>query len=655
MNKKTIYLQLNYKIGEINSKEIFKARILSDGTYSIKDYREVINLDPLSDAITILEEGNASQEEINEYFENPLGKRYIIRQGIDEDKKKCSYRMSLETLQNILHRCKEEGNFFEIDWGSYVTALEFFDKEFKKNRYGMHINMKDPFFGNESHAIASILSMLVIDTDKDNLDRTLNEIEEFVSTWKEEKEKRRYTERMLVSIASYFYDGEYFDLENHPEELPFADKIANVLNDKYKNRSALATIATNHYTGTALEEPNYPLAEKELNILLKTGDAYAANTLGYLTLYHGGKEKIDYDKAFRYFSTAAVFDIPEAKLKMADLLCNEECSAYNPRIVPNIYVDLYKRGKIKFIHGDEEDSKFSDVLLRLYNVQHDPIFGDKWNDEEGAIACILQASLAIKKRISQHPNYVGDISVANRISSILESIPRQEEIKETYSILTQCDCDETLGQLPSRYINDDLLIKDVDINDGYVTFTIAPSYAKETFGKLLYEDEIATVVAPPFARNMYGLFALPRMKRAFVSDRLRFSFKLNSSFFKKKKEIFIKDIYLSPIDNSALFKLSLRFEEGEKTFLVKDPKIILPTDVLNEKMVNLVSVTFSKNGKTYDYLCDDDVSIDDVVYVPTKRGMQEVTVVGIKEMYPSELALPEENYKKASKNLYYYS
>ena len=76
------------------------------------------------------------------------------------------------------------------------------------------------------------------------------------------------------------------------------------------------------------------------------------------------------------------------------------------------------------------------------------------------------------------------------------------------------------------------------------------------------------------------------------------------------------------------------------------PNVSRPQKKEGEKY-HFVSILFEKQGRTYDYLCDDQsVTVGDKVIVNGYNGETEVEVVNTFDKYESEIGLPIERYKK---------
>ncbi|MCR5147922.1 MAG: hypothetical protein K6C35_03035 [Eubacterium sp.] len=97
--------------------------------------------------------------------------------------------------------------------------------------------------------------------------------------------------------------------------------------------------------------------------------------------------------------------------------------------------------------------------------------------------------------------------------------------------------------------------------------------------------------------------------------------------------------YLCKISNIGVVTISA--EE-----YVFSPEIKEPQNEQGEKY-HFVSVVFDKQGRSYDYLCDDlSVTIGDKAVVNGYNGETEVEVVDTYDKYESEIALPINRYKK---------
>lgn len=633
MNK--VYIQILKEIGSLHNKEIQKAYIDKNGSYVVNDHGDHYYFAKDSSNYKVLEEGHTNKDELDGYFASPIDKPLPIRQGIEEDRKAIKYHFGFKQLKELFETSYTKGFLNKINWKEFIFVAINADPNLYKLEQNNGDDPKDIFFLNESHVVYSFLDDLFwLNTDDMYaIHDFLSDLRSVYSTFEKPNENREFSLSMLSSIATSSLSREVLTNPKKSDLYPFVKKVFDSLNEKYFNLDALIETALNHYTGTYFERPDYEKAEKELTLLLDNGVPFAANTLGYLTLYHGGEETPDYDKALGYFLIGASFGIIESKMKAADMFAKESCSYYSPNLAARMYNDLFPNAYFMFMDGDDTGSKFADIALRVSSLYSEEKYGQV--NDESALCYLLLASYAIKRRMKFSPGCIGDNSVASSICDKLSKY-KQEEITPTYKIRTNNECLFTIGQFKHAFKN--LTITNLrKEDDGTCIMTI-------TGGCLPYD-------APNTLCEL--IFVLPRIKRAVIGDCLTIKFKADSSFDYKGKNGWFETISLSKNENCDDFTLCLG-KEGtteRKFYSIKDPEIILPPSLLNEKKVKVASIGFpgfSMNaGKYYDYLVDDSFKVNDTVIINPASNSKGV-IVSIREEYPSDLAFPLDSYKTLS-------
>ena len=194
------------------------------------------------------------------------------------------------------------------------------------------------------------------------------------------------------------------------------------VDDLYKkgDEHAMAILAWGHYEGNEAYEQDWALSEKFLlELYEKTGDPYAANSLGYIYFYGRVNEGIaDYEKAFKYFSFGALAGIDESRYKAADMLINGLGTRRNLDMGLNLIVDGYQEAMADFCEGNY-DNKLADYALRMGNACRDNlIYGMGLRD---AYKFYLEAEFAIKKRREINEEY-GDDQVEQNIKNEMANI-----------------------------------------------------------------------------------------------------------------------------------------------------------------------------------------------------------------------------------------
>ena len=195
---------------------------------------------------------------------------------------------------------------------------------------------------------------------------------------------------------------------------------------------ALKILAWGYYEGSEAFMQNWFLSEKYLlKLYLKTGDPFAANSLGYIYYYGRTNNGIpDYKKSFQYFSVGAMAGIDESIYKSADMLIYGRGVPKNIDVGLNMLIDGYKDACARFCEGDYE-CKFADYAFRMGNVCRDRLVYNM--NLRDAYKFYLEAELAIKLR-RQSGEYIGDgiveIRIRNELRRIRENLGLDMERKE---------------------------------------------------------------------------------------------------------------------------------------------------------------------------------------------------------------------------------
>lgn len=184
---------------------------------------------------------------------------------------------------------------------------------------------------------------------------------------------------------------------------------------------ALKILAWGHYEGNEVYNQDWFLSEKYLTELFKkTGDPYAANSLGYI-YYYGRTSfdlKPDYVRAFRYFSYGVLAGIDESIYKTGDMLIAGKGTVKNLDMGLNLIVDGYRNAMNDFCDGNF-GCHLADYALRMGNACCDDlIYGMNIRD---AYKFYLEAKFAIRKRRETHAHY-GDDAVEARIDYKINKI-----------------------------------------------------------------------------------------------------------------------------------------------------------------------------------------------------------------------------------------
>ncbi len=174
------------------------------------------------------------------------------------------------------------------------------------------------------------------------------------------------------------------------------------------------------YCGTDVYSQNWEAAEKSfLYVYEHTGEAWPANTLGYIYYYgrcNGGVP--EYEKAFHWFSIGHAGGVDESTYKLGDLYVNGFGIKKNEAIAADLYWKVYQDTLDGFLSGSRR-TKFADAAIRMGNCCRDGICC--WPDPEKAYGYYLQARMALKMRMADC-SYFGDESVLSRLTETMDNM-----------------------------------------------------------------------------------------------------------------------------------------------------------------------------------------------------------------------------------------
>lgn len=151
-------------------------------------------------------------------------------------------------------------------------------------------------------------------------------------------------------------------------------------------------------------------------------DPFWFNTLGYIYYYGRTTNGTpDYDKALKYYTTAAMFGVFEAEYKLCDMMMNGYGLPKSIRTAAKTLDRLYGETRDLF-EREQFDCRFADVALRVGNMYAEGIGFDK--DPENALSLLLQANFALQKRMENIDMY-GDRTVKEHIDESLKKARSQ--------------------------------------------------------------------------------------------------------------------------------------------------------------------------------------------------------------------------------------
>ncbi|MBR1905604.1 MAG: sel1 repeat family protein [Clostridiales bacterium] len=453
----------------------------------------------------------------------------------------------------------------------------------------------------------------------DDSSKFLIDLKNDLSLWVESKGKE-IPVGIMRSISQQ-YDDDTIDAQSEATQKLFKrclDAMCDMKDPRSIQRRGYC-----YYCGTKIYPNNWVKARDAfIEYYNLTGDASAANTLGYIYYYGRCNNGVpEYDEAFKYFSIGHAFTYYESTYKLADMFAHGYGVVKDEKTANHLYWSVYDQNLTRFINGDYE-CKFADAALRIGNCFRYG-YGEEV-DIGAAYYYYLQADLAIRKRI-EAANHYGDTVVFNGIQHALEEVRQQYHKKgRTLSFNYPRWIDWTL--IDHRWCK----IKIHELKGGVLSLKASPVSRRD--------ESSAPMMLITVAKSDY----------CELRDSIHVKTSKNSSF----KVIgdgneFTYDSYDYDWDGSTSFYLGDELVAEIKTdhysFTAPARKEIKPEG----KIYHFVSIVFGSSNRKYDYICDDtSVKEGDKVIINGYDGETEVTVVDVFDKYENQLGLPLERYKK---------
>ena len=446
-------------------------------------------------------------------------------------------------------------------------------------------------------------------------------IREVLEPWVKSNGKA-YPDCIRYKIAQQ-YDSDSIDKQTEATQQLFKECL-DYYCDVKKDPKAIQRRGYCYYCGTKVYPNDWIKARDSfIEYYNMTGDASAANTLGYIYYYgrcNGGVP--EYEEAFKYFSIGHAYTYFESTYKLADMLAHGYGVVKDGESANHLYWDVYRQCLKRFVKGDFE-SKFADAALRMGNCFRDEIGAKK--NLETAYFYYLQADYAIRERTAK-ANHYGDTVVFNGIQKALK------QVREEYTDHGRTEKFEYPGWTKWTLIKHrrcKLTIKELK---GGVLSIDARSMKRRD------EQE-----APKM------LITIPKADYCELKDKIHIKTSANSKYkaVGGNSEIVFDSVEYDWRDHKTSFYLydDLTGEIWTDYYSFTAPakkKVELTGEVYH-----FVSVCFEESGRQYDYLCDDTtVMVGDTVIVNGYDGEKPVKVVGVMDKYESELGLPIEKYKR---------
>ena len=454
------------------------------------------------------------------------------------------------------------------------------------------------------------------------------DIQKCITTIKEQLEQwinsygKEYPEEIRFKIARQ-YDSDDIDQKSEKTQHLFKECLDYCCDIK-RDPKAIQRRGYCHYCGTRIY-PNdwYKARDAFIDYYQMTGDASAANTLGYIYYYgrcNGGVP--EYEQAFKYFSIGHAYTYFESTYKLADMLAHGYGVVKDGESANHLYWEVYKKNLKRFIRGDFK-SKFADAALRMGNCFRDEIGARK--DLETAYFYYLQADYAIRER-TKAVNHYGDSVVFNGIQKALAEARKEYTEKgrtekfaypgwTKWTLTKYRRCKLTIKELKNGVLAiDATVLKRRDEDKAPMMLITVP---RADYCKLKKKIRIKT--APE------SCYETATGKPEIIFDSIEYDWD------KGKTSFYLYDDLAGEINTDYY------------TFTAPAKKKIARTG----DIYHFVSVCFEENGRCYDYICDDkSVAEGDFVIVNGYDGETKVKVVAVTDKYESELGLQIERYKK---------
>ncbi len=182
---------------------------------------------------------------------------------------------------------------------------------------------------------------------------------------------------------------------------------------------AIKILGYSHFEGGPLFRQNWDLSKKYLlEAFEKQGDPYVATALGYIEYFGKGQEATpNYEKAFSYFSYAALDGIEEAILRTGDMLIHGRGVKKNIDMGLSMIADGYKASQEEFCQGHIEN-KFAEYAILMGNSCKEKLIYDMGKRDEYRFYLEAEYALKLRKKMK----FYGDESLKADVEKELEKI-----------------------------------------------------------------------------------------------------------------------------------------------------------------------------------------------------------------------------------------
>ena len=447
----------------------------------------------------------------------------------------------------------------------------------------------------------------------------LKDIKNNLIIWLESK-RTQLPPKVLRTVAEQF-DDDTIDKESAATQKLFK-KCLDAMCEK-KDPKSIQRRGYCYYCGTKIYPNDWIKARDAfLEYYQLTGDASAANTLGYIFYYGRCNNGVpEYEEAFKYFSIGHAFTYFESTYKLADMFAHGYGVVKDGKTANHLYWSVYTQNLERFIREDYE-CKFADAALRMGNCFRYGYGAEV--DLRTAYYYYLQADLAIRKR-TEVANHYGDTVVFNGVQRALE------EVRQEYT-----EKGRTEYYVNPIWLNWTLIkhrrckMKIRELKEGALQLTASPMKRRD-------ENKAPLM-----------LIAIPKADYCELKDKIMVRTAPNSTYSVVGDGTeFVFDSYQYDWNGGTKFYLGddLVAEIITERYAFKAPS--KKEQAPEGKIYHFVRVVFEGSGRAYDYLCDDSsVKAGDQVIINGYDGEKAVNVVLVFDKYENQLGLPIERYKK---------
>ena len=356
------------------------------------------------------------------------------------------------------------------------------------------------------------------------------------------------------------------------------------------------------------------LLEKEDELFIDIKDADYHILMGDLYC-HGHKKHVrDYQKAFQYYSNAAVSNHPEGMYKLADLLDQGKGCTQNKDMAKMLYKNSYQIALKAFLNN--EKSCLASVAWRMGNMCLD----DTKLEAVKAYEYYLQAQCAVKT-FPKESDFFGNIPIHYQIAAALDRSREYFKEDKIYQKAVKTPFPNYFLKLCEDNYPCALSIS-IDEDDNF----------KLTAGRLATQSVkkpqavMITIPEGSFCQRSHAI-------SYFASDTMQLWTKDDVMYFK-----YDFCDWDAPRNRFRFYlnnELIASIHSDEYTFICEK----------QEMEYWIASASFDGDQRAYDYICPFDVVAGDKVIVENFEGEAIVTIVDLNLKKESELSFPVEKYR----------